>query len=70
MARSAGIDGGYEALIVDDGSTDVSLEYVERWIQEDGNVLLLKLSRNFGMEIAMSAGAPPRARRVRRTHAC
>ena len=48
--------GGYEVIIVDDGSSDGSVAYVEGWLREDGNVALIKLSRNFGMEIAMSAG--------------
>ena len=51
-----GFDGGYEVIVVDDGSTDGSVAYVEQWVAETGNVVLVKLSRNFGMEIAMSAG--------------
>ena len=49
-------DGGYEVVIVDDGSTDGSVPYVEQWIRETENAVLVKLSRNFGMEVAMSAG--------------
>ena len=48
--------GGYEVIFVDDGSTDRSAELVRGWIDEGGPARLVKLSRNFGMEIAMSAG--------------
>jgi dolichol-phosphate mannosyltransferase len=52
----ASLDGGYEVIFVDDGSTDRSAEIVRAWISEGKPARLVKLSRNFGMEIAMSAG--------------
>jgi polyisoprenyl-phosphate glycosyltransferase len=56
--RSALIDlsGRYELIYVDDGSRDQSSEMVERWARAEDDVVLVQLSRNFGMEIAMSAG--------------
>lgn len=51
------IDGRAEVLYVDDGSSDGSVELIKGWIQRpEVDVSLVKLSRNFGMEIAMSAG--------------
>ena len=52
----ADIDGGYEVVYVDDGSTDRSAATVAEWARADEHVTLVELSRNFGMEIAMSAG--------------
>jgi glycosyltransferase involved in cell wall biosynthesis len=52
----AGVEGGYEVLYVDDGSTDRSAEIAAEWARTEPNVTLIQLSRNFGMEIAMSAG--------------
>jgi glycosyltransferase involved in cell wall biosynthesis len=55
-AALGGIDGGYEVVYVDDGSVDDSAALLEAWAHERGDVVLVRLSRNFGMEIAMSAG--------------
>jgi glycosyltransferase involved in cell wall biosynthesis len=46
----------HELIFVDDGSSDRSSELIEGWVGEADNVVMLQLSRNFGMEIAMSAG--------------
>jgi glycosyltransferase involved in cell wall biosynthesis len=56
--RVAGaLDGTpHELVLVDDGSTDSSVEMIESWIARGEDVGLVKLSRNFGMEVAMSAG--------------
>jgi polyisoprenyl-phosphate glycosyltransferase len=50
------LDGGYEVVYVDDGSADRSAELIEAFAQERPHVVLVRLSRNFGMEVAMSAG--------------
>ena len=50
------IEGETEVVYVDDGSSDGSAELIESWIGEGDNAVLVSLSRNFGMEIAMSAG--------------
>lgn len=53
----AQIDGETEVVLVDDGSSDRSAELIRAWIGESPHdVTLVTLSRNYGMEIAMSAG--------------
>ncbi len=51
-----GIEGGCELVYVDDGSVDGSAELLEAWARARDDVVLVRLSRNFGMEIAMTAG--------------
>ena len=51
-----GVDGGSEVVFVDDGSSDGSTEYLTELAAEEPAVRVIVLSRNFGMEIAMSAG--------------
>lgn len=46
----------FELLFVDDGSSDRSIELVHDLIQDDPRVSLLRLSRNFGKEAALTAG--------------
>ena len=55
-AALAGVEGGHEVVLVDDGSEDRSAELIEQWAADDERVVLVQLSRNFGMEIAMTAG--------------
>lgn len=52
-----GVDGRTEILYVDDGSRDGSVALIKGWVESSTvEVSLIKLSRNYGMEIAMSAG--------------
>jgi polyisoprenyl-phosphate glycosyltransferase len=55
-ASLAKIEGGYELVLVDDGSSDRSADLIEAWATNDERVVLVQLSRNFGMEVAMTAG--------------
>lgn len=50
------LGGDREVVLVDDGSIDGSVALIELWCVEDPTAVLIKLSRNFGMEAAMSAG--------------
>ena len=50
------LDGDAEVLLVDDGSTDESAEVMRRICDDDERVHVLRLSRNFGHQIAITAG--------------
>jgi polyisoprenyl-phosphate glycosyltransferase len=50
------VPGPVEVIYVDDGSTDGSVALIEGWAASEEGVVLVQLSRNFGMEVAMSAG--------------
>ena len=54
LSRLDGIDG--RVLYVDDGSTDGTWEAMQRLARQDPRVSLLRLSRNFGKELALTAG--------------
>lgn len=51
-----GPDAGVEYVFVDDGSTDATAEVLKAHCRRDDRVRLVKLSRNFGKEAALSAG--------------
>ena len=51
-----GLDRDCEVVFVDDGSTDGSTEYLTELAVRQPAVSVIVLSRNFGLEIAMSAG--------------
>ncbi|MBE9540265.1 MAG: glycosyltransferase family 2 protein [Proteobacteria bacterium] len=47
---------GYEIIYVDDGSTDDTVTLLNRLREEDPALAIIELSRNFGKEVALSAG--------------
>ncbi|MBB1088198.1 glycosyltransferase family 2 protein [Lysobacter sp. SG-8] len=52
--RAQGVDG--QVLYVDDGSADASWAVMQRLASADPRVACLRLSRNFGKELALTAG--------------
>lgn len=53
LQRLDGVDA--QVLYVDDGSTDATWEVMQRLARQDPRVSLLRLSRNFGKELALTA---------------
>jgi len=49
-------NSAYEFVFVNDGSNDQSLATIQALVKDDPNVKYLDLSRNFGQQIALSAG--------------
>jgi polyisoprenyl-phosphate glycosyltransferase len=50
------LDTGYEIVYVDDGSLDSSFLVLQAIHSSDPNVTIVELSRNFGHQIAVTAG--------------
>ena len=50
------LDGPSEAIFVDDGSRDTSAIYLREMAATDPRIRLIELSRNFGHQIAITAG--------------
>ena len=48
--------GSWEAIYIDDGSTDGTRAVIDRLRRDDPRIAVLSLSRNFGKEIATTAG--------------
>ena len=54
--RAALADVAHEIVFVDDGSTDGSAAALQALAEREDGIVVVQLSRNFGMEVAMSAG--------------
>lgn len=46
----------YEVILVDDGSRDKTLRIVQEMAEKDAHIKVLAFSRNFGKEVALTAG--------------
>lgn len=52
----ADIEGGYEIVAVDDGSSDRSFEVLSAFSAKDKHIRVIRFKRNFGQTAALSAG--------------
>ncbi len=55
-ATMSALDAPYEMIFVDDGSVDESFAWLCQTQQTDAQVKIIKLSRNFGKQMALTAG--------------
>ncbi len=46
----------YEVILIDDGSRDKTLEIVQAMAEKDAHIKVVAFSRNFGKEVALTAG--------------
>jgi len=53
MAR---MDGPVELILINDGSRDRSLEILQKLHEQDSRISYLSFARNFGHQIAVTAG--------------
>ena len=51
-----GLDMEAEIVFVDDGSSDETAKVLRQLRQSDGRIAMVSLSRNFGKDIALTAG--------------
>jgi glycosyltransferase involved in cell wall biosynthesis len=51
-----GLGESWELVLVNDGSTDATLDVMQRLRAQDGRIAIVNLSRNFGKEIATTSG--------------
>ena len=56
MAATAGLDEPFEVILIDDGSSDGSYALMTGMHAKDPRIKVIRLSRNFGHQIALSAG--------------
>jgi len=56
VASMVSISENYELLFVNDGSSDGSLQKLQAFSRADARVFYIDLSRNFGHQVAVSAG--------------
>jgi dolichol-phosphate mannosyltransferase len=52
----AELEGEAEVVLVNDGSSDSTLAQIMAWAEEDARVKVIHLSRNFGHQLAATAG--------------
>ena len=50
------MDGDVELILINDGSRDRSLQIIREFHQQDPRICYLSLARNFGHQIAVTAG--------------
>ena len=53
-------------MYINDGSSDATMRLLEDLQRADGRVALVNLSRNFGKEIALTAGLTPDPSKAKR----
>ena len=56
QASLRAVTPNYEVICLNDGSTDTTLSQLRAFAQQDERIKIINLSRNFGKEIALSAG--------------